>query len=169
MADDGFWQRISAAREAAQNPADIEDVAEALVALLVQAGADEIRRFDYELDTATAQAYGWPLWGAAYIMNGGCSDDGFDYFLGWLVGQGREVFERALADPDSLAEVVEPENRRFASESVIAAPWNAYKQATGAELTDGPLVDQPELGPGWDFDDEAEMRRRYPRLVALFP
>jgi hypothetical protein len=68
-----------------------------------------------------------------------------------------------------LAEVVEPENRRFASESVIAAPWNAYKQATGAELPYGPLEDQPELGPGWDVDDEAEMRRRYPRLVALFP
>jgi hypothetical protein len=60
--------------------------------LLVRAADDEIRRFDYELETATPQVYGWPLWGPAYIMNGGCSDDGFDYFLGWLVGQGREVF-----------------------------------------------------------------------------
>ncbi|MFC9245678.1 DUF4240 domain-containing protein [Streptomyces sp. NPDC057136] len=46
-----------------------------------------------------------PLWAAAYVINGGCSDDGFDYFRGWLIAQGREVFERTAADPDALAEV----------------------------------------------------------------
>ena len=39
-----------------------------------------------------------PLWDAAYLINGGCSDDGFDYFRGWLVDQGRETFERCLAE-----------------------------------------------------------------------
>ncbi|MFF5497583.1 DUF4240 domain-containing protein [Streptomyces aquilus] len=38
-------------------------------------------------------------------MNGGCSDDGFDYFRGWPIAQGREDFERATADPDALAEL----------------------------------------------------------------
>ena len=43
----------------------------------------------------------------AFIVNGGASDDGFDYFRGWLIAQGREVFEGTLAKPDSLADVID--------------------------------------------------------------
>lgn len=59
-------------------------------------------RIHYEL---MAESYRWELWGAAYLINGGCSDDGFDYFRGWLLGQGRATWQAALADPDSLASV----------------------------------------------------------------
>ena len=52
-----------------------------------------------------AEAHDWNLWGAAYLMKGGCSDDAFDYFRGWLVAQGRRTWERALRDPDTLAEL----------------------------------------------------------------
>jgi hypothetical protein len=45
------------------------------------------------------------LWAAAYIINGGCSDDGFRYFRDWLISEGRSVFERALKDPGSLADL----------------------------------------------------------------
>lgn len=42
---------------------------------------------------------------AASLILGGCSDDGFEYFRGRLIAQGREVFERSVADPDSLADL----------------------------------------------------------------
>ena len=32
-----------------------------------------------------AEAYRWDIWAIAFIINGGCSDDGFEYFRGWLV------------------------------------------------------------------------------------
>ena len=54
-----------------------------------------------------AEAYHWDLWGAAYLINGGCSDDGFEYFRRWLVLQGRDVFQAAVSNPDTLAEVAE--------------------------------------------------------------
>jgi hypothetical protein len=109
------------------------------------------------------------VWGAAHIVNGGCSDDGFDYFLGWLVGQGRGTFEQALADPDSLADVVSPEGEgTFQSEELLEAAWAAYERATGDDLPDGPFIARPGLGPGWDFDNAEEMRTRYPRLWAMF-
>ncbi len=38
----------------------------------------------------TAPAPG-DLWGAAWVLLGGASDDAFDYFRCWLIGQGREV------------------------------------------------------------------------------
>jgi Protein of unknown function (DUF4240) len=52
------------------------------------------------------EAYSWDLWGAAYVVNGGGSDDGFEYFCCWLVSRGREVYESALADSDGLAQLV---------------------------------------------------------------
>jgi hypothetical protein len=42
-------------------------------------------------------------------MNGGCSDDGFEYFRAWLLAQGRDTFEKALEDPDTLAALEDPE------------------------------------------------------------
>jgi hypothetical protein len=46
------------------------------------------------------RAYPWDLWGAAFVINGGCSDDGCERFRARLIMQGRDVFERALDDPE---------------------------------------------------------------------
>ncbi|WP_449342020.1 DUF4240 domain-containing protein [Streptomyces aurantiogriseus] len=37
------------------------------------------------------RAYTWDLWGAAWVLLDGASDDAFDFFRCWLIGQGREV------------------------------------------------------------------------------
>lgn len=51
-------------------------------------------------------AYDWGLWGAAYVIHGGCSGDNtFSDFRSYLFSLGRSVFERALEDPDPLADV----------------------------------------------------------------
>lgn len=169
MAEDDLWRLVERARSTADDPADAAEVAERVVDLLTAQGPGRIRELEADLRAVLARAYGWPLWGAAYIVNGGCSDDGFDYFLGWLVGQGREIFEAALADPDSLADVVSPDDEgAFQSEELLAAAWTAYERATGDDLPDGQFLARPGLGPGWDFDDPEEMRTRYPRLWAMF-
>jgi hypothetical protein len=54
--------------------------------------AEEIVAAQQVLWDLMAESYTNPLWAAAYVINGGCSDDGFDYFRGWLIAQGREVF-----------------------------------------------------------------------------
>lgn len=33
--------------------------------------------------------YTWEIWAAVYLIEGGCSDDGFDYFRGWLISMGK--------------------------------------------------------------------------------
>ena len=45
------------------------------------------------------------LWAAGYVVNGGCSDDGFIDFRAWLISRGQRITEDAVADPDSLAEL----------------------------------------------------------------
>src|SRR5438105_2559389 len=100
-----FWQLVDAAR--ATGGSDADGVAAALTLALRQLPPEEIVAFDDLLWEQLARSYHWDLWAGAYVLNGGCSDDCFDYFRGWLIAQGQAVFEAALRDPDSLVDIVE--------------------------------------------------------------
>ncbi|MGW2182954.1 DUF4240 domain-containing protein [Streptomyces sp. NPDC001732] len=64
--------------------------------------------FQAHLEAACEAVATGPLWRAVRRIEGGlCSDDGFDYFALWLVGQGQETYKAVLADPDALADVAE--------------------------------------------------------------
>jgi hypothetical protein len=90
------------------------------------------------------------------VIGGGCSDDGFLDFKGWLVSRGEKVFEAALAKPDSLAKVVSPGECCEAQGFHFGAQL-AWARKTGKAVTEFP--DSP-LGPGkggisgepWDED-----------------
>jgi hypothetical protein len=120
--------------------------------------SDEIGAFAQLQEELMRTSFRWDLWGAAYLINGGCSDDGFDYFRGWLMLQGRDVWERALRDPESLADVsFEGEAE---CEAALYAASKAYEQVAGRTLpaigVHGPT--EP-VGTGWQEED----------LEALFP
>jgi hypothetical protein len=120
-------------------------------------------------------SYRNPLWAAAYLINGGCSDDGFDYFRGWLIVQGREVFERIVADPDALADLPAiraqaPGMANIECEDTLYIASMAHRAATGQELPVGAFtIRYPELDAEWafDFNNRTEMKRRLPRLAAI--
>lgn len=175
-----FWQLIEAAREqvldADAAAGDSEAVAVAAAELLAGRPATEIVAAQQALWDVMAESYANPLWAAAYTINGGCSDDGFDYFRGWLIAQGREVFERTTADPDALADLpvvraAAPEGMELECEDVLGIAWNAHLKATGEQLPAGAFsIRYPALDPDWgfDFDDRDELARRLPRLTALY-
>jgi hypothetical protein len=172
-----FWALIEAAKTASGG--DCRSQAAQLVAALRQRSVDEVLAWDRIHGELMAESYGWDLWGAAYLINGGCSDDGFDYFRGWLLGQGLAIWRGALADPDSLADHPEIRAHRpdqewyvyLQCEDILGVPYRAYEALTGQEFTvevAGMRPWPPPLGQDWDFDDAAEMRRRrYRRLWAI--
>lgn len=170
-----FWQLIEAARNQASNPNDCEAVAREAASLLASRPVEEIVAAEQVLWGLMVDSYTNPLWAAAYLANGGCSDDGFDYFRGWLIAQGREVFERVVADPDALAElpIVQAsaaDGVDLEGEDMLGIAWNAHISATGDQLPSPPTIRYRELDPTWnfDFDDHDEMTRRLPRLAALY-
>src|SRR5436190_6629643 len=120
MGEKEFWAIIHSC------PGDDGADHDALVETLATFSEDGILQFAHWFDTFTNRAYTVDLWGAGYLINGGCSDDGFYYFRNWLIGQGKEVYDKAVADPDSLADVVA--GRQFAEASLSSAAPAAWER-----------------------------------------
>lgn len=164
---DQFWDLI--ARSCGSDPRGVEEWDEDLQGALTRLQPEEIVEWNHIFDRQAARAYSIDLWGAAYLINGGASDDGFYYFRCWLIGMGRGVFEAALADPDSLADVVVA--GVDAEAEIYAAAHEAWMAVTGRPDTDPYPArnEEAELrGEDWDFDDHGEVRKRLPRLAALY-
>jgi hypothetical protein len=187
MDRNAFWEMIERSRTSSADPdARLEWLTERLAALPVT----EIADFQIHLGQVRRRVDTWWIWGAAYLIcDGLCSDDGFWYFQAWLVGLGREAFERVAANPDALAEL--PEVQRLAGgvaswsendwpewESLDYVADEAYERVTGEDeglddvlqaLGRGRLSSPEPTDERWDFEDEQERTRRLPRLSTLFP
>jgi hypothetical protein len=96
---DHFWKIVDAACARVD---DVDEVPATLVEVLRGRPLAELVAFrEVQNELFDRDAYRWDLWAAAYVINGGASTDGFEYFLGWLMAQGRMRWEATLADPDS--------------------------------------------------------------------
>ncbi|MCB5164060.1 DUF4240 domain-containing protein [Streptomyces bambusae] len=176
MDKEQFWKLIDEARAQEPAGADGDAVARRASALLAVLPVAEITATQQVLWDLLGESYRGPLWAAAHLVNGGCSDDGFDYFRGWLILQGREAFERAVADPDTLATLPQiraaaPTGCELECERALALAWDAHRARTGADLPAGAFtISYPALDPAWafDFDDTAELSRRLPALARLY-
>ena len=172
MRTDDFWAVID--RATADRPGSPGEVAKRAVTELAAGDPDEIVAWGRHLDKVMVASGKEDLWAAAYLINGGCSDEGFDSFRGWLIAHGREVRARSVREPDSLAEL--PAVRSAAIKGavleagvVLTIAAEAYAAATGGPLPESERpVTRPEPDQLWDFDNEEEMTRRLPRLSALF-
>lgn len=182
----GFWDVIESVRVDSSRT-DGKEFAEALVDRLVTLPQEEILAWQERFDDVHQAVYRWDVWAAAYLIGGGCSDDSFMDFRAGLIALGREWYERAAAAPDSLADhpvVIEAAARGrdyvIFDEPVNYAASYAFERLTGDADAfyeawerhriglDGDAAAESDMGDDFDFDDPAEMRRRLPRLAALY-
>ncbi|WP_175409260.1 DUF4240 domain-containing protein [Streptomyces sp. TRM64462] len=170
MDETEFWEIVDTTREAAER--DPDDHAELLVERLMQLDPESVLDFARHFEARYNRAYTWDLWAAAAVLLGGAGDDAFDYFRCWLIGQGREVFEGAVHDAESLAELLEdfdPELDGDGEELGYAAD-EAYEQLTGLDAPDLGVPAQPPEPEGTplDVDDDRALAERLPRLWDRF-
>lgn len=175
MTREEFWQVIEASREGFDLTHFSESQAvqsERLNALLTDLTAEEIVAFDRQFVECEEAAYHWDLWGAAVLIEGGCSDDGFTDFRRGLIALGQVVYEAAIKDPETLAEIVKSANGEsltFEEFGYVAA--EVYEAKTGTELPPSGIVYPTEpAGVRWndENEDEDELVRRFPKLWAIF-
>jgi hypothetical protein len=170
MPAERFWQIIERAARSGHDP---DAHIEALRAEVRKLTLDEIVSFEVAFRRYLNEAYTWDLWGAAYVIHGGCSDDGFEYFRRWLVSRGRDVYEAALADPDSLAQrdLRPGHDGAWEFELIYYVALDVYKEKGGqGDVRD---YSEPEAGgpdpSGEPFlEDSEHLTRRYPKLWRRF-
>ncbi len=141
----------------------------AIAKLLRKLTPKELVSYQEHFDTLAREAYRWDLWGAAYILGGGCSDDGFIDFRYGLIAKGKEVYESAIKDPDSLADLTI--RGEIANELFGYAAEELYEELTDQD--EMPRLPPPKkrpkpLGEEWDFDDAKQNARRLPKLWAKY-
>lgn len=163
----GFWKIIDESRAAADG--DAEEQLAILGQILRALPPDDIVAFDRHLSTYHARADHWDLWGAAYIIGGGCSDDGFMDFRSWLISRGEKAYEAAMADAESLVDVVQKQDGYCQVEGYQYLATQVWEEKTG-EPSDGfPAHDLPKgqdtAGTPWK---DADLAQRFPRLSAKF-
>ncbi len=168
MDEDVFWKLIDDSRRSGGRQG--EHLSTALKALT----PEQIRGFKLRFMELMNRAYRWDIWGAAYWLNGGCSDDTFMDFRGNLIALGRYQFEEVLADADKLADI---ESKGLFAEGFIYIPARVFKEMTGTQMDFKDIRKEPGYpahpskpqGDNWDFDDRNEIANRLPRLFKKLP
>jgi len=168
MTEEQFWQIIQRSFDACGG--DTDEQTDALAEQLEPLSPDEIRAFEKIFYQKHHLAYSWDLWGAAYILNGGCSDDGFHYFKTWLISRGKKCFEAAIENADSLADYSEQLGDDTEFEEFAYVARRVYEQKTGNEMPDDDDVAwiSGPTGDEWDEDDDEGYKRRWPKLYAKY-
>ncbi len=164
--DARFWGVVAGSRTAADNDTGRQsELLEERLRRLEPVQIADFERIRHQLDR---RAYTWDLWGAAYVIEDGCSDDCFRDFRGYLISLGPRVYEAALRNPDSLASVVQDAETGDWENADDVAP-DAYESVAGEDIPTGSsdLSGRPR-GTPWDDDDVEQLIQRYPRLADRF-
>ncbi len=175
-----FWKLIEQSKELE----DEIDQAEWTKDQLAKKSIEEIVQYEIIFTHFMNQSYTSALWGAAYVIMGGCSDDCFDYFRGWLIAQGEDVYNKTLANPEYLAAYIPP---YYAEEDLapqleemlsVAADAYTYRKTGTFEYNEdiydeflnlieakGSVIQNIEIEFDWEEED---LEERYPALWARF-
>jgi len=179
-----FWELIDQTRQASRDAliADEfinDEVDEMHIDLLVKSlsalSEEDIFAWERIFDDFMDQAYIEELWEVAYIINCGCGDDGFTDFRAWVISQGEDVYRNAIADPESLATVINVKRGEQAFSGLWSVVISAYESKTGKGFDTLPVKsrERPQLkGVRTQAENETEWEnkiiKRYPKIAAKF-
>src|ERR1043166_6842844 len=145
MSEDQFWGLIDERRFATKT---FKESPEWLEQRLIELPANDILDFRAWLGAFAGRLYDAKLWAAASIIHHGLSYDGFFGFQGWLIAQGKVIYENTVVNPDSLADLEFAENDVngpiTSLENLFYTYFQAYNKKFGR-----PSHTTVELPPGY--------------------
>lgn len=164
MNEQRFWELIQAAHE--QSNGDMDGKCKSVKSAISNLSIEDAISFSKIFDGMMDRAYSWPLWGAAYVINGGCSDDTFTDFRSSLISRGKQCFDNATSKPDSLAsEKFDEEAWYF--EGFQYAITESVESVVGSVLSRSKPHPVEPSGEPWEEDPE-ELKAKYPNLWVSF-
>ncbi len=176
MDEEQFWAIVQTAVDEAGD--DEDEYLEVVKRELSKLSLKEMIGFRLRTDKLLYDSYTSEMWCAGYLMNGGCSDDGFEYFRLWVISRGRKAYEAAMANPDNLIDYIGDDDEMdfFEFELFWYVALEAFEEAVDAELYD--YVDDdnfktcegnyPNFEFNWEEDEPESMQKLCPRLFEKF-
>lgn len=176
MDEEQFWAIVQTAVDEAGD--DEDEYLEVVKRELNKLSLKEMIGFRLRTDKLLYDSYTSEMWCAGYLMNGGCSDDGFEYFRLWVISRGRKVYEAAMANPDNLIDYIDDDAEMdfFEFELFWYVALEAFEEAVDAELYD--YIDDenfktcegnyPNFEFNWEEDEPESMQKLCPRLFEKF-
>ena len=176
MDEEQFWAIVQTAVDEAGD--DEDEYLEVVKRELSKLSLKEMIGFRLRTDKLLYDSYTSEMWCAGYLMNGGCSDDGFEYFRLWVISRGRKVYEAAMANPDNLIDYIDDDAEMdfFEFELFWYVALEAFEEVVDAELYD--YIDDenfktregnyPNFEFNWEEDEPESMQKLCPRLFEKF-
>lgn len=171
--EDKFWEIINKSLQSTKNQ-DAQE--EYLITEIAKLTPKEIIGFRLRTDYLLYQTYNSEMWCAGYIMNGGCSDDGFEYFRCWVISRGKNTYYNTKTNPDYLINEVIEGAEFYDFESFWYVALEAFKRKTGKDLYD--YIDDenfktkegsyPQFEFTWQEEKPESMKKICPKLYAKF-
>lgn len=128
---------------------------------LIKLTPEQIQEFEIIFRQMNLKANTSNNFAAHTIIADGSSDDRFFYFRCWLISLGRNNFEETLKNPDHLAELDIPVNKKWGYgevmfEELIPISDHAYSLVTGKQTEDEtfPRAFARRKGVFYDSGDE---------------
>lgn len=118
--------------------------------------------------------YTWNLWAAAYTIQGGCSDDGFTDFRGWLISRGESVYNKAMTSADSLSVLGRKKLEQSSSgECFLYLAGNVYDDLYGTDIGNDEYIKSYTVkttpsGREWPEGSVKALEKLNPSLFSLF-
>ncbi len=125
--------------------------------------------FEYAFGSAMDDAYCWRLWAGGFMIHGGMDANAFINFRGWLISLGRHDFERVVADPEQLVDVIAAESQTLLPAMVFLAE-HVYEQATGQAMPYPKERKWPAVPNGSKIalESDAALEAALPKLWSAF-
>jgi len=157
-----FWDMIQRVHLAAKE--DMDTKCQLIKDAISRLDPRDAEIFAELFDAMEDLAYSWPLWGAAYVIHGGCSDDSFWDFRSSLISRGKAQYDKALKEPDSLADQ-DIDDDVWCYEGYRYAVSDGVKAATGKMIKRKVPRPKEPSGEPWNEDKVYDL---YPRLAAKY-
>ena len=169
LEEEKFWGIVSKSLE---NSDDEYQQEENLINEIAKLSPKEMIGFRLRTDKLLHDTYNSEMWCAGYIMNGGCSDDGFEYFRNWVISRGKETYYEAKENPDNLIKEVTEDKDEYEFESFWYVALEAFNRRTGKDLYDYIDYDEfktregnyPQFEFNWEEEKPETMKAICPRL-----
>ncbi|KAF2510247.1 DUF4240 domain-containing protein [Flavobacterium zhairuonense] len=165
MDEDLFWKIIQKTKDISGG--NFEEQQEELANELRKLTADELILFGNSFRNFRGQANTWELWGAIYIILGGCSDDNFNDFREWVIAQGQGFYYKTITDPESLSEIETHLIEDFEWEGFGYLPGIIFEELTGQKMPYPFQENHITTGNEWNEDND-DLKRMFPKLSAKY-